>query len=49
MFGNSVTASCLVLNALLLEIAFTHRGETVEALSRINEVFSASDQLVGGD
>lgn len=46
MFGNSVTATCLVLNALLLEIALTHRGETVEALSRMNRMFSDSDQLV---
>lgn len=46
MFGNSITAPCLLLNALLLEIAFAHRGETVEALARINRVFSDSDQLI---
>lgn len=46
MLGNSVTTSCLLLNALLLEIAFAHRGETVEALARINQLYRDSDRLM---
>ena len=45
MLGNSMTATTLVLNALLLEIAFTHQGETAEALSRINQLLSGPDHL----
>lgn len=38
MFNNSTVAVDVLLNALLVQIASQHRGETVEALSRINRI-----------
>ncbi len=39
-FTNSTSAAGMLLNALVVEIASRHRGETVEALSRINRILS---------
>ena len=43
LLNNSSTATILVLNALLVDIADRHRGETVEALSRISDILDGED------
>lgn len=49
MFTNATAAVNVLLNALLVQIAFRHRGDTVEALSRINRILRDQSDLVGGD
>ena len=39
----------VLLNALVVEIASRHRGEAVDALSRINRILSGPDYLVDDD
>lgn len=49
MFTNATAAVNVLLNALLVQIAFRHRGDTVEALSRINRILRDQNDLVGED
>ncbi len=37
-FNNATSAATVVLNAIVLEIAARHRGETTDAISRINRI-----------
>jgi DNA-binding MurR/RpiR family transcriptional regulator len=46
MFTNSTAAVGVLLNALLVQIASQHRGETVEALSRINRILRDQSYLI---
>ena len=46
MFNNSTAAVDVLLNALLVQIASQHRGETVEALSRINRILRDQSYLI---
>ncbi len=46
MFTNSVSSVVILLNALVTEIAVRHQGEAVEALSRINRILAADEDLI---
>lgn len=45
-FTNATAAVHVLLNALVVEIAERHRGETVDAISRINEILRDNRYLV---
>jgi len=45
-FTNATAAVSVLLNALVVEIASRHRGESVEALSRINSILREKSYLV---
>jgi len=45
-FTNTTSSTTVLLNALVVEIASRHRGETVDALSRINRILSEGGLLV---
>ena len=45
-FTNATSSTNVLLNALVVEIASRHRGEAVDALSRINRILSDPDYLV---
>jgi DNA-binding MurR/RpiR family transcriptional regulator len=49
MFINATASVDVVLQALVVEIASRHRGETVEALSRINRALRDRNYLVEDD
>jgi DNA-binding MurR/RpiR family transcriptional regulator len=49
MFTNATASVEVLLNALLVHIASQHRGETVEALSRINRVLRGQTDLIDED
>jgi DNA-binding MurR/RpiR family transcriptional regulator len=46
LLTNATAAVDVVLNALLVQIASKHRGETVEALSRINRILRDPSYLI---
>ncbi len=48
-FTNASAAVHVLLNALVVEIAERHRGETVNAISRINEILRDTHYLVDDD
>lgn len=48
-FTNATAAVHVLLNALVLEIGERHRGETVNAISRINEILRDNTYLVDDD
>ena len=48
-FTNASAAVHVLLNALVVEIAERHRGETVNAISRINEILRDKHYLVDDD
>lgn len=48
-FTNASAAVHVLLNALVVEIAERHRGETVNAISRINEILRDPHYLVDDD
>ena len=48
-FTNATASVHVLLNALVVEIATTHRGQTVDAISRINRILSEKAYLVDGD
>jgi len=48
-FTNASAAVHVLLNALVVEIAERHRGETVNAISRINEILRDKHYLVDND
>jgi DNA-binding MurR/RpiR family transcriptional regulator len=48
-FTNATSSTNVLLNALVVEIASRHRGEAVDALSRINRILSGPDYLVDDD
>ncbi|MDJ0750540.1 MAG: MurR/RpiR family transcriptional regulator [Woeseiaceae bacterium] len=48
-FTNASAAIHVLLNALVVEIAERHRGETVNAISRINEILRDKHYLVDDD
>ncbi len=48
-FTNASAAVHVLLNALVVEIAEHHRGETVDAVSRINEILRDKRYLVDDD
>ncbi len=45
-FTNATASAGVLLNALVLEIASRHRGETVDAISRINQILRDPTYLV---
>ena len=48
-FTNATASVNVLLNALVVEIASRHRGETVDALSRINRILREQTYLVDDD
>lgn len=48
-FTNATASTHMLLNALVVEIASRHRGETVDALSSINRILSDREDLVNDD
>ncbi len=48
-FTNASAAVHVLLNALVVEIAARHRGETVNAVSRINEILRDNRYLIDDD
>ena len=48
-FTNATASVHVLLNALVVEIAATHRGQTVDAISRINRILREKAYLVDGD
>jgi DNA-binding MurR/RpiR family transcriptional regulator len=48
-FNNSTAASNVVLNALVVELATRHRGETVEALAGINRALRERSYVIDDD
>ena len=48
-FNNATSSANVVLNALVLEIASRHRGETADAISRINRILREQTYLVDDD
>jgi DNA-binding MurR/RpiR family transcriptional regulator len=48
-FTNATSSINVLLNALVVEIASGHRGETVDALSRINSILRQRNYLVDED
>lgn len=49
MFTNAVAAVTVLLNALATEIATSHRGEAIAALSRINRALAGDDDVLPPD
>lgn len=49
MFTNSLAAMSVLLNALVTEIAVRHGDQAVEAVSRINQILSADQNLIGDE
>lgn len=45
-FTNATSSTTVLLNALAVEVASRHRGDTVDALSRINRILSDGNLLV---
>lgn len=48
-FTNATASAQVLLNALVVEIASSHRGETVDAISRINRILREQSYLVDDD
>ena len=48
-FTNATSSAQVLLNALVVEIASSHRGETVDAISRINRILREQAYLVDED
>lgn len=48
-FNNATSSVNVLLNALVIEIASRHRGETVDAISRINRILREQTSLVVDD
>jgi len=48
-FNNATSSVNVLLNALVIEIASRHRGETVDAISRINRILREQTNLVVDD
>ena len=47
-FNNATSAATVLLNAIVLEIAARHRGETTDAISRINRILREQTYAVDG-
>jgi len=48
-FTNATSSTNVVLNALIVEIASSHRGDTVDALSRINRILQDRSEVVDNE